>query len=345
MNCPDWNEGQCPDWNEGRATAYATEGNTTASDAAGAGEEEESESDNSEWEEISTARPGSDAEPTVEVNKLVKKLHVDSGHKPVRTLVRALSIAGAPASVLKAARTLRCDACRALRPPSTRRRAGGLRPKRFNEIVHGDLVQVEDAVGEKVWGLNLVDAATGFQLVVRCGKRSQDVTQAFDRTWGAFAGPPAVMVLDLGPEFSSEEFADWGEFLGTRLLHTPVEAPWQNAAAERGGQDFKAIFKKVTRDHGIAGKNDVDMAFMVIAGERNEAIHPEAGVSASQAVFGRARRDPTCLIGQAASRFTAAHSQILSNERFARNIAVRETARQSLTRLKFSSSLRRAELD
>ena len=53
----------------------------------------------------------------------IKRLHVNTGHRPVKELARALAIAGAPAHVVRAARQLKCDVCQEVAPPRPHRPA------------------------------------------------------------------------------------------------------------------------------------------------------------------------------------------------------------------------------
>ena len=79
-----------------------------------------------------------------------------------RALSRALAIAGAPFDVIKAAKHLKCPDCAAQRPPRKRRVAALPRARAVGDVVHIDLVQLEDLGRTKHWALSSVDAASSF---------------------------------------------------------------------------------------------------------------------------------------------------------------------------------------
>ena len=213
------------------------------------------------------------------------------------------------------------------------------RARYFGDVVHADLVQVFDVLDNGYWLLNVVDSMSSFQMLhMLTGKTSRLVIEGFQMAWLSWGGAPVVLVVDMGPEFTSEEFARWAEFHGSRLDHTPVEAPWQNGAAERAGQAAKVVLGKVVKEHGIATAAEMRTAITATLEGLNGDVG-ESGYSASQMVLGRAaKRFPSC-IGEG-SRKLASHSAAVSEEAFSRRIALMETARIALTRLQFSRKLR-----
>ena len=149
------------------------------------------------------------------------------------------------------ARKLKCSICQERRRPKLRRPAALPRARAFNDVVHGDLIKVSDVANASYWLLNLVDAASGLQVCKRVAdKTSYEVFKAYE-LFTNWAGPPVTLVLDLGPEFSSEEFTKNAESLGSRVYHTPVEAPWQNGVAERNGYSFKVVLAAIVKEHSV----------------------------------------------------------------------------------------------
>ena len=164
------------------------------------------------------------ADISKETMKQVLKLHLQTGHQSRRRLVRALAIAGAPEEAIRAAKHLRCEVCHERQRPRTHRVASLPRPRYFGDVVHADLVQVFDVLDQGYWLLNVVDAMSGFQVLhVLSRKSSQAVVDGFETSWLSWGGAPVVLVVDMGPEFTSDEFSCWAEFHGARLYHTPVE--------------------------------------------------------------------------------------------------------------------------
>ena len=93
------------------------------------------------------------------------RLHANTGHRPARIMARALAIAGAPRDVIAAARALRCSTCDQLKRQKPQRPAHIPRARAFGDVVCADLLHMKVACGFTAWGLNIVDAASGFQVV------------------------------------------------------------------------------------------------------------------------------------------------------------------------------------
>ena len=104
---------------------------------------------------------------------------------------------------------------------------------------------MSDVAGIDHWLLNLVDAASGYQVCKRVADKSSDAVFKAYELFTNWARPPVTLVLDLGPEFASEEFAIKVESLGSRVYHTPVEAAWQNGMAERNGHSFNIVLAAI----------------------------------------------------------------------------------------------------
>jgi hypothetical protein len=203
--------------------------------------------------------PGTSAAPQInkeldvskELMSSIRRMHENSGHKPLTHLARALMICGAPAEAIEASKRLKCDVCLEVGKTKTHRPATLPRARAFGDRVHTDLIDVYDCVDTKHWALNIVDAASGFQVVVFLEKTdTESIIEAFERTWCIWAGSPALIIADMGPQFTSDEFSTWCEAVGSTLYHIVVEAPWQNGIAERNGGAFKAIARAVVKQHG-----------------------------------------------------------------------------------------------
>ena len=282
-------------------------------------------------------------EPALQI--AVDKLHKNTRHKPPRVLAKALVMAGAPRETVEAAKRIKCEECRALRPPSTRRRAGIPSASRFNDVVNTDLLKIENAVGQTFWVWHAVDSASKLhQARILKNKTSKDVIRSLNNDgWFSAYHAPVYLVADMGPEFTSDEFADYVELWGSALHHIPVEAPWQNGAAERGGAVLRASVNKIARHHAVTSEAEMEIALAKAVAELNEEVDGEMGHSPNQMVFGKARRDEASLLN-GVDRYRAAHSLIASNGTFGRSVAMRETARRAILKLKYSRSLRGALL-
>ena len=95
--------------------------------------------------------------------------------------------------------------------------------RNISDVVHADLVQLHDGAGRSYWGLNIVDAASGYQVVsLLPDKSTRSVVDVFERSWIVFLRSPSTLVVDMGPEFTSVEFSQWCELHGIILHHIPV---------------------------------------------------------------------------------------------------------------------------
>lgn len=76
------------------------------------------------------------------VRQAVHKLHVNTGHRSVKRLARALVICGAPTEAVIAAKQLDCSVCKERRQPRVRPAATLPVPRDTGDQVHVDLVKV-----------------------------------------------------------------------------------------------------------------------------------------------------------------------------------------------------------
>lgn len=206
-----------------------------------------------------------------------------------------------------------------------------------------DLIQTQDACDGTLWALNIVDAASGFQVVVYITRRTSEcVIEVYERCWASWAGHPVTVVVDVGPEFTSTEFCEHLEASGVMPHHIPVEAPWQNGIAERHGGAFKVTLAAVVAEHAPVGLADMQTAANVVTQSKNDEIN-ETGFSASQWILGKQRRIPGDVLNASVVQRLGEHGA-LEVPRFAKRIAMMETAKRALVRLRFSRRLAHAEM-
>ena len=334
--------------NAAEVYAAAAEGGEEVDGEGGEGDEEEppdlddadTDSDDAQLKE----EPGDDKEkPSMNLLRSLMRMHVNTGHRSLRRLARALTIAGAPRSTIRAVKFLRCSVCQEKRKKQTRRPAAMPRARAFGDRVHIDLVKCWDAADRARWVTNIVDAASGFQLCIRIqSKTSASVIGSFRTVWASWAVLPVTCVADLGPEFASEQFTAWLETHGSRVYHCPVEAPWQNGVAERAGGVFKAVLAGVCKEHSVVTDEEFDTAVAVTTEMRNADMN-DSGFSPDQWVLGKARRVPGDLLGAGGvMQALPSHSSHLPG--FHERVAMMETARRAITKVHFSKRLRAAEL-
>ena len=209
-----------------------------------------------------------------------------------------------------------------------------------------DLFHFKDAVEEKFWVVHAVDAASQFQVARVLEAKSADAVVKFLNEyegWISILGTPKTLVVDSGPEFIAEKFQAACDFHDITLHHVAVEAPWANGIAERGGQALKTICRALSVQFTPHGRADMSMVLSAALEAVNGDIG-ESGYSPQQFVWGKQPRLAGMVIPSGLRDRLAAHSLIENSPSMERQIAMKEMARVSMVRLKYSRSLRRAEL-
>ena len=187
-----------------------------------------------------------------EIRKILRDLHVQFGHPTNTTLQRILRRQGALPEAIDGADLLSCDSC----GDSIRRR----RPKPvrlpgryvFNHHLLIDVFYGKDVVGESFAFLNIIDDATGYQVVSCLGQArgppaSKAVLRHFLTVWSSWAGLPYSAQVDRGKEYLAY-FSDHLKTYGVEQETVPLEAPWQNGKVERAGALWKEILYKTVQE-------------------------------------------------------------------------------------------------
>ena len=277
------------------------------------------------------------------VRAAILRLHQNTGHRSGKRLARALAIAGAPPEAIAAAKQLKCAICHEKQPPRARRPASLPMPKDMGDQVHVDLLEIEDVNEVRYYVAHATDYATRFQLAeVLPDKSTKSVVKFLTNKWLAMFGPPRVLVCDQGREFVSWEMEEWASSHSVMLHHIAVQAPWQNGIAERSGGVLKTILSAVIASQGVLGFDEMQLALSESVAAYNGDIN-ELGASPYQAAIGKQLRMVGDVLGGIQSRL-AEHGLVESKPSFARQLAMRVTAKIAITRLHFSRGLRRAEL-
>ena len=76
-------------------------------------------------------------------------------------------------------------------------------------------------------------------------KKARDTRNNLMNTWVKPFGLLELLVVDQGPEFTGEEFADFFREHGMLVHFTDGQSPWQNGPTERAGGAFKEMLDKV----------------------------------------------------------------------------------------------------
>eukprot|EP00435_Cladocopium_sp_Y103_P018581 s757_g4.t1 len=252
--------------------------------------------------------------------------------------------AGLKAAIKRnAAKHHKCDICQERRQPKTRRPASLPAPKDAGDQANIDLIDVYDSSGTKFTAIHIIDYATRFQLAeLLPRKTAANVISFLKKRWLPVFGCPRTLVADQGREFISHELAEFCAGHSILLWHCGVGAPWQNGVCERAGGTLRVILAAMVNAHQVQGFEELEEALGEAVGAYNSDIN-ELGSSPAQAALGRQPRMTGDVLGSF-SKHLSEHGLIDSNPSMARQLALRETAKVTMTRLHFSRSIRRSEL-
>eukprot|EP00435_Cladocopium_sp_Y103_P035729 s1670_g9.t1 len=284
-----------------------------------------------------------------QLRKILRDLHVNFGHPTCSTLQRILRRQNAKPEAIKAAGLMSCDACgetiRRRRPKPVRL------PNRyeFNRHIMADTMFTKDAKGITYAFLNVIDDATGFQMVSCLGElkgvpAAQVILRHLTASWSSWAGLPTSMQVDRGKEYLAE-FANYLRQFGVEQEVMPLEAPWKGGKCERAGGLWKDLFYKTVIDSQIEGLSDVILATSIVTQTRN-SFPRFNGYSPMQWVLGVGDlRLPGALLddGNDPNLEVLEASQNPHSE-MARTLAVREAARVAQIKMDTDARVRRALL-
>lgn len=95
-------------------------------------------------------------------------------------------------------------------------------------------------------------------------------------------GRPALILSDLGVQFTSEVFAQINKLMGIKLLKTTVARPQCNAVSERINRSLKVTVKNLLKE-----KYDFTTALLIHQNLYNNSIHSSTGFAPALIHFGR----------------------------------------------------------
>ena len=136
----------------------------------------------------------------IALNTAIRRLHTQTGHPSPEGLARAIRLAGGSDDAVAAALALRCPVCARAAPPGPALPAS-LKElvKEFGDLVALDTFELADAHQKKRLFLNIVDAASRFQLVVPIQNRPPTtIWLAILEVWSPLAGFPERWLVDGG---------------------------------------------------------------------------------------------------------------------------------------------------
>lgn len=280
---------------------------------------------------------------------IVRDLHINFGHPTAVTLQRILRRQGAKPEAIRAAGLMACDSC----GESIRRKRP--RPVRlpnqyeFNRHLLLDTMFAKDACGTTFGFLNIIDDATGFQVVACFGElqgppASRAVLRYFTTSWSSWAGLPFSIQVDPGKEYMAN-FADHLKQFGVEQEVMPLEAPWKGGKCEKAGHLWKDLWFKVVLESQIIGLDDVLLAATIVTQTRN-SLPRTSGYSPIQWVLGVPElRLPGSLLNETeAQQLEVLEAAENPSSKMARTLNIRENAKVAQIRMDTDSRVRRALL-
>ena len=238
---------------------------------------------------------GSDTDivdPPPELRRELYRLRRNLGHPDLGTFCRALRNARVRPDLIKWTKMrFSCPICEKRKRPGTHRPAHLSRQMEFNSVIGVDLVfyQKKILVNCLCWGTNYQMA------MVVSSKNTEEVTRAVYQGWFKYFGPPHLMVVDQGTEFSSRHFTDTLGEWGTVIHFTDVRSPWQNSRTERAGASLKSVLGKILDEQVAITNEEFEQAVDAAVWCRNQYFD-RSGFSPFQRVFGKSMRTPYALM-------------------------------------------------
>ena len=284
-----------------------------------------------------------------ELKLAIKRVHENLGHASQPAMLRALRIARASETAIKACRLFRCRECPRLAEPKHPRPSKLPVASEFNVMVGIDVLTEKDSAGQSWSWLNILCQGTSFQVCMLLGDTHSNPTgaavlEALGNGWLAWAGyPERGVVTDRGKYFLSTVAEDLAGH-GCHVEPAARAAPWQLGQIERHGGIWKSTFRKAPWAQQVAGLSEVRLLTAAVNQSKN-SLTRKGGFSPSQWVLGRDLRLPADLADDAeVERIGAQALAATPGTTFFRKAQLRQSAREAFARAANDEALRRAEL-
>eukprot|EP00435_Cladocopium_sp_Y103_P030110 s1767_g7.t1 len=273
--------------------------------------------------------------------KALRRVHQNLGHPSNADLARHLKLSGANEEAVKAAHSLHCETCARHANPGTRRPAKVFKPLEFNQEVSVDTLNLQDAGGNKIEVMSILDHATGYHVVTRLsGRKSGDLATDFNNAWSVWAGFPIRMTCDQERGFMNE-FADYMEMGGTQVRYTAGQAHWQHGVIERQNFWYRNIWDKVIA-HIQPTEEEINYVLSVVAAAKNN-LRRRHGYSPAQWLFGASPRLGDAMVDESAKHYQLEELRS-PDEQWRRRQSIRQAAREAFIQSQADESLKRAVL-
>ena len=240
--------------------------------------------------------------PKEVIERAVRRLHEALSHPSRADLLRVLQHGGASEEAMQVGRTFVCATCG---------EQGGAKPEARMNMPRDILPLVEVAIDckeipgwqkkdngaiEKRKILSILDLGSHFFLAILLPKLTDptatELLQVYHERWTSVFGMPVKVHTDpAGAHISHEAMTALGAD-ASEAKTTAGEAHWQNAAAERAGQEFENRLQKVLSARPPSSEAEYLLVFYEVLRSRNMMVH-QHGYSAYQHLLGRQPRLPT----------------------------------------------------
>ena len=274
------------------------------------------------------------------VKAALKRLHQNLGHPRGPDLARHLRLAGCEASVIKAAKGMKCQTCDATKEPQVARPATLPRMLSFGEVVCADILYAHDCEDKRHSFLSLVDVGTTYHVVIKLRNTGgKEIEQAFNTYWLAPFGAPNAISLDLetGLQDGFSRLCSWHN---VKIRNSATQAHFQSGVGERQGKWFKNIWVRVCRELSITA-DEAQLAATSVCSAKN-SLRRRCGHSPAAWIFGRETREiEQVLDPDSGGRVTF---DISEDAKFQRQMAIRASARVAFHQSENDGKLRKALL-
>ena len=284
-----------------------------------------------------------------ELKLAIKRVHENLGHASQAAMLRALRIAKASETAVKACRLFRCAECPRLLEPKHPRPSKLPFVNEFNVVIGIDVLTEKDSAGQAWSWLNIFCQGTCFQVcrlleTTHSNPTGAVVLEALNDAWLVWAGYPEYgLITDRGKYFLAEVAEEMAGH-GCHVEPAARASPWQLGQIERHGGIWKASFRRAAWSQQVAGPTEVKMLTAAVNQGKN-SLTRKAGFSPAQWVLGRDLRLPADLADDGeVTRLGAQALTATPGSVFFRKAQLRQAAREAFARAANDDALRRAEL-
>ena len=278
----------------------------------------------------------------------LRRLHSMTGHAAPSAMKRLLRTAGADPKAIAALDHFRCPVCENTRMPSPTPATKLPSEYAFNEEISIDTFIVKDMSGTKRKIFSIVDMGTLFHVAGVVGQgdgppSSADCAAMLNRSWFSWAGTPRSAVMDRGVE-NRGQLQGMLKGHGVVIRFVGLGSPNQLGRGERQGGLLKELIQSTVMSMQLSGQRDLDFAVTECTTIKNHRVN-HRGFVPSQWVLGYLPREIDSLTVLNPEENIGQHSEIAEGtSAFARQMAIRASARESFAQLDSAQRIRSAML-